>query len=137
MKQFKNAKVDDQVWSIKYGWGIITNINNGSIDYPITVKYPTKSTTVYTLDGKWNSDDIHPEIYWDVVTFEYPKQPKRLVKKEFIGYTNILPSNTLNANLIFNNNYKHGSIFLDIKKVPKCYGSLGIAKVTFEFEVEE
>lgn len=136
MKQFENAKVGDQVWSIKHGWGIITDIY-ADTHYPITVKYFTKSPSNYTLDGKCNSSDLYPEIYWDVVTFEYPKQPKRPVKKEIIKYAAIYPNTTTFTRL--DSDYSVGSLYDNIKAVQSgsCNTGLAIAKVIFEFEVEE
>ena len=63
---FKKACVDDRVWSVKEGWGTITEIVGDK--YAITVTFDHDGETeTFTKTGLWHKSDRNPSIYWDEI----------------------------------------------------------------------
>lgn len=62
---FQKAKVNDKVYSPKYGWGIITDTNFSLPSFPIAVQF-NGETGLFSTDGKSLSTDVMPSIFWDV-----------------------------------------------------------------------
>ena len=58
---FEKLKVGDKVFSTRQGWGEITSTGH-TINYPILVKFEKHSHS-FTKDGKYESDNIYPELY--------------------------------------------------------------------------
>lgn len=70
--------VGQRVWSVKFGWGIITSISPDST-YPIRFISNKGETTTFQLDGKIDADDEHPSLFHKEQTFDFSKpewQPK-------------------------------------------------------------
>jgi hypothetical protein len=83
---FRDAKVGDRVWSMKWGWGDIRKIN---YEYS-TVDYQSfKNNLLYKFnwDGRENSEDTSPTLFWDEVKIVPPPKPKSKVKKVIGGWT--------------------------------------------------
>lgn len=68
---FKDIKKGDRVWSIRKGWGTVLNINIGST-FPIVVRFDCMVSASYTKDGKINSEDLFPAIFWG--EFKVPEE---------------------------------------------------------------
>ena len=80
---FSKTKINDKVWSINYGWGKISDIEEGVIG----VKFSNYLFDEYTFDGV-KDGDMYPTLFWDEIQFETPKQPKRKVRKFIVIFTN-------------------------------------------------
>lgn len=62
---FENAKVEDTVWSCLRGPGVIKGITVSKPQYlKVWFESDNKATHAYLLNGKRQSSDIYPEIYW-------------------------------------------------------------------------
>ena len=70
---FKDAKVGDKVWHIRYGWMKILDIQR-NVNYPIRVGFDMLVAT-FTFEGKVIAKDLNPSIFWDEIKFEIPKKP--------------------------------------------------------------
>ena len=80
---FKDAKVGDRVWSFIHGWGEVTEIYCDRSPYTIRVLFGDNSSRLFTVDGKWDTSNPNPILFWDEIKFEIPVKPKRIVKKWF------------------------------------------------------
>lgn len=92
---FENAKVGDRVWNICKGWATVTRI-----DFITSFKQMLCSaqfdkvntlTEHFFVDGKEFTSDLNPSWFWDEVKIVAPERPKRLVKKEVVGWANFYP----------------------------------------------
>jgi len=72
---FENAKTGDKVWSIRWGWGKIVDILKNT-DYPLIVNFSVNNSYTFTIDGKYNENDINPILFWGKINFEIPEKPK-------------------------------------------------------------
>lgn len=59
---FTNAKVGDEVHSVRFGKGVINEIFPGEA-YPISVMFSDFSEQGYTIDGKWYKENKEPDLY--------------------------------------------------------------------------
>lgn len=101
---FRNARKDDLVWSLRSGWGVITEIETPSITkYPISVTFDNDDMETFTLDGKYKENDINPILFWDEVCFKIPKKPKKRIKA-YVFYKEE------------NGSFVHGSVFYRTRK---------------------
>jgi hypothetical protein len=71
---FKNAKIGDRVWSMAKGWGEVVAIGY-DMPCPIVVEFPDYGRRPYSLDGRYNKNDINPELFWGEIKLEVPKPP--------------------------------------------------------------
>jgi len=71
---FKQAKIEDRVYSLTRGWGTISYIHRSG-PYSIKVIFDSNITEVYTDTGYSNLADIVPSLFWDEVKFDIPKKP--------------------------------------------------------------
>lgn len=87
MAKFDNAKVGDNVWSSKKGWGKITKIDKSKVmdllevTFLISSNYDIEKIT-YTFDGRESLLDLYPTLFWNEVklpTDEEDKKPFDLV----------------------------------------------------------
>lgn len=76
IKTFRNAKVGDRVWSIRFGWGKITEVLPREL-YSIVAGFNNTSSS-FTFDGKYDSTDINPELFWN----EFKIPPEAFVKPQ-------------------------------------------------------
>lgn len=85
---FKDAKVGDRVWDLRYGWGEVEEISSG--DYPVEVCFAERDVQEqYTRGGKVYLDDQNPTLFWDEIKFEIPEKPERVVDRTFEGWVNV------------------------------------------------
>lgn len=85
---FSFAKVGDPVYSLKYGWGIVTqNLSETSCTYPIKVSF-SKNNLWYAIKGKLNINYITPDLYWDKPEIIAPSPPKRKIEKKLDVWVN-------------------------------------------------
>ena len=66
--KFKNAKVGQKVWSLRYGNGTITGNIHNDIHYPLIVKFyfdygQNNHTEVFTDKGRLDTNDLTSDIY--------------------------------------------------------------------------
>lgn len=73
---FKKAKIEERVWSFTHHWGTIIGIDDDSNEstYPLLVKFDDNIALRYTIDGKYNSDDKYPTLFWNEIKYEIPKK---------------------------------------------------------------
>ena len=69
---FRDVRKGDRVYSLEYGWGMVTALDNS--DFPIFVDFKYEEET-FALDGKVSRASIHPTLFWDEVKIEIPKKP--------------------------------------------------------------
>ena len=69
---FRDVKVDDEVWSIQDGWGVVTNLDTGP--YQLYVKFECREET-FTLEGKSYVSNLYPTLFWDEIEIKAPKKP--------------------------------------------------------------
>ena len=71
---FKDAKVNDRVFTYAQGWGTIIDTDNNDV-YPIKVKFDNDGSISFTLEGYLYSRDINPTLFWDEIKFDIPSKP--------------------------------------------------------------
>lgn len=74
---FKNLKLNDKVFSIRYGWGTVSDIDEYCLD---GLRYRCDSDNGqnfiwFDVHGKLCKDDLYPSIFWDVPQITVPKRP--------------------------------------------------------------
>ena len=74
---FETAKVGDRVWSLQFGWGKISKINDYSCysSYPIDVEFDSGGFIMFTLDGRLYKNHVMQSLFWDEVVIEVPTKP--------------------------------------------------------------
>lgn len=60
---FETAKVGDKVWCTRSGWGEIRGIDS-SKTYPIAVYFTSDEFKTYTVDGKYDKEDLNQTLFW-------------------------------------------------------------------------
>lgn len=79
---------DDKVWSYRYGNGVIRNLGDERVSYPINVYFESGESDEYTIGGKLYSEDNRRDLYHghdvDIQIVEY--LPKREVSEWIIRY---------------------------------------------------
>lgn len=75
----EEVKVGDKVWHVINGWGEVTELDEGSTDYPILVQWGGRGWFEwFTKDGKTYPElDETPTLFWQPIKFEIPRKPKR------------------------------------------------------------
>lgn len=77
-------QVGDRVYSILYGFGLITNIYNPNYSvYPIGVEFDDKKALFHTEDLRAHGEHIIRSLYWDIPEDTIPP-PKPKVKKKIV-----------------------------------------------------
>lgn len=77
MTTFETAKVDDKVFYIKHGWGLISKVFPKNMR-PITVQF-SKYARSYMFNGKYSETDRNQVLFWDeVIITPPPKQAPKL-----------------------------------------------------------
>lgn len=82
MAKFDNAKIGDNVWSSKKGWGKITKIDNSKVydllevTFLISSNYDIEKIT-YTFDGRESLLDLYPTLFWNEVKLPTEKEDKK------------------------------------------------------------
>jgi hypothetical protein len=72
---FENAQVEDRVWSIRHGWGVITHIST----YKICVKFESLNwDCIFTICGKNDDKDLNPTLFWNEVKIDIPQKPIKM-----------------------------------------------------------
>ena len=76
---FESAKAGDEVWSMQYGWGVVTLVWDGdACVYPVDVDFQNGSADSFTYDGKLYVEDKYQSLFWDEIVIIAPTQPKRM-----------------------------------------------------------
>ncbi len=72
MQDFSKDKIGTPVWDFNYGWGNITDIDDGM--YPIGVSFVNCNFRQFTDDGR---EDINRNqtLFYDEIKFEIPLKP--------------------------------------------------------------
>lgn len=70
---FKDAKVGDRVWHIRYGFGKITEICPQYVQQIIVDFGIAKKSFSYA--GKEWEGDLNPTLFWDEIKFDIPTKP--------------------------------------------------------------
>lgn len=80
MCDFKDAKVGDRVWSVRFGWGEVVALHTG-VPYPIQARF-VNFTHRYSYNGVYIDDGL-PTLFWDEVKIIPPPKPKKftVIKK--------------------------------------------------------
>ena len=73
MTTFENAKVDDRVFDIKHGLGLISKVFPKNMR-PITVQF-SKYDRSYMFNGKYSETDRNQVLFWDEVNITAPPKP--------------------------------------------------------------
>ena len=73
MTTFENAKVGDEVFDIKHGWGAISKIYPKNMR-PVTIQFP-KYDRSYMFSGKYSETDVNQVLFWDEVVITPPQKP--------------------------------------------------------------
>ena len=74
---FNNLKLHDKVFSIRYGWGTVSRIDEDCED-GLRYKYQSdigEGILWFDDHGKQGKDDPYPSIFWDVPQITVPKRP--------------------------------------------------------------
>jgi len=91
MSDFSKAQVEDKVYSLRFGYGVINSLG---VSY-LTVRFIGLPDKSYYFDGiirYFSNDgfrDITPDLYWDKPTIIEPEVPKRMITKTITKYINI------------------------------------------------
>lgn len=60
---FKNACVNDSIWSCIHGWGRIIRIDP-EYELALTAEFKNRTMT-FTTTGRWLPRDLYPQLYWN------------------------------------------------------------------------
>lgn len=81
---FRNAKVGDKIWSIRYGVGFITqNVYKACVPLPLEIQFANHKK-YFSFDGKEHFNDLYPSLFWDEIKYEIPRKPLKTVKKYIV-----------------------------------------------------
>ena len=75
MTTFENAKVNDRVYSLQYGWGIIEEINIFN-NFQLNVKFDDYYCGSYNYYGLEYRNIKQRDLYWDRPEIIAPEKPK-------------------------------------------------------------
>lgn len=73
MTTFEDAKVGDEVFDIKHGWGLVSKVFTKNMR-PLTVQFRHTSRS-YMFSGKYSETDKNQVLFWDEVTIIAPEKP--------------------------------------------------------------
>ena len=82
MSDFKNAKIGDRLYSLRFGWVEVLSVNYG---YPYVTNHilcsdTHKETICWRADGRLYEQDVTQDLYWGKPEIIAPEKPKRKVK---------------------------------------------------------
>lgn len=72
---FKDAKIGDKVWSFHYGWGVVRSKENNTLE----IFFEVGIVRFYWDDGRANSLDKNPDLFWDEIKYKIPQKPIKSV----------------------------------------------------------
>lgn len=75
-------KVNQPVWDVMFGEGVVTKFSTGETRYPLVVEFPGTSVEHYTLDGKYM-------VYAAQTLFPYPVEIAKKVIKPSINWEHV------------------------------------------------
>ncbi len=79
---FRDAKVGEKVYDLRYNWGIVEDVVHTSFPFPVKVYFEkVRIHDSFTYDGKPEKNS-NQTLFWDELKFEIPKKPFDL-KAEF------------------------------------------------------
>ena len=67
MVKFYNVKKGDKVWSIRFGWGVVKEVNHDEC-YGLIVSFQHAVSYMhirFTFDGCEAHNDIYPTLFWN------------------------------------------------------------------------
>ena len=76
--QGHELKVGQRLWSMIYGWVIVTDIRFADGRYSIICMDRSKNYATFTSDGKYYHEffnDPQPTLYWNKPVFDIPQPP--------------------------------------------------------------
>ncbi len=82
---FEGARIGDQVWTKKDGWGSIVKIDDNE-GYPITVRFGDQRDS-FTKKGFAFESDSHQSLFWGEI--KIPTRPKRKIIRKVKYWGNI------------------------------------------------
>jgi hypothetical protein len=68
----------EKVYSLKWGWGVVTEISYG--EYPVKITFLNNTEENYTKDGKWMLEDLNPDLFFEEVKLPERVRPKPNLK---------------------------------------------------------
>ena len=74
---FTDLKLYDKVFSIRYGWGTVSRVDEDCLD-ELYYRYDSdigENIIWFDVHGKLRKDDYYPSIFWDVPQVTIPKRP--------------------------------------------------------------
>jgi len=78
MRYFKGLEINDKVWSLEFGWGIVGDISYNEDDFLIFVRFEEEFECfeTYTHNGiKLCSKSRRQTLFWDEIKFNIPERP--------------------------------------------------------------
>jgi len=127
---FSSARVGDRVWEVRWGWGTVVSIKTDN-SYPVNVELDIGGGEFnFTFDGKFESTDLHPSLFWDKILFVVPPRPKRMVKKTLEGWVNVYPEDSPLKTFHFVKDRPHADGLAEQTRIACVH-------VTGEYEVED
>jgi len=56
-------EIGQKVYDVRFGNGVVTQVDVDDVDYPITVKFDTNDNEGFTFDGKYHINDENPSLF--------------------------------------------------------------------------
>ena len=79
MVYFEGIKVGDRVWSLVYGWGVVTEVNPEDKYAQFRVKYDVGGSDYFNYDGKYAYDSKTRQVlFWSKVKLENTEKPEKI-----------------------------------------------------------
>ena len=75
-------KVDQPVWCVMFGKGVVSKISTGKTKYPLVVEFLGKKVEGYTLDGKFM-------VYAAQTLFPYPVEINQKISKPSVNWDHV------------------------------------------------
>ena len=74
---FSKAKVGDRVFSIRFGWGTIVELDPTCVRGLVYCCVPDLRSRElwFNVNGKEDGGDLFPSVFWGEPKFEMPKRP--------------------------------------------------------------
>lgn len=96
-EQFTDIKIGDRVWSINYGWGDITTVQDDFFYVNFTEK---KVSAGYYFCGRraYNSE-LHQSLFWNEIAITPPPRPVREVTHIIERWVNVYPDGSMGVGM--------------------------------------
>lgn len=100
---FSGVRINDKVFHVIHGYGTVVGVVNNSFKAEFINKGNILFALWFLFDGKLNSLDRNPSVFWNEVIIIPPSKPKRKVEKIIKGWLNLYPSHIIEKNTIVAN----------------------------------